>query len=130
MPEAIPHSFPFRLAERRVGDGPPFRGMLQVTADGAANREAGWPLSLLVEAMAQAILLVSPPQETEGLRLVALDRVRQLREVQAGDRLEVEVEASGTFGNLRRFTCRASCGGALVATAGITVASERGKSCS
>lgn len=129
VPSTTPHAFPFRLVERRVEANGTARGLVLVTADGAANGDAPWPLPLVVEAMAQAILLAVPPPAGADVRLVAMDRVRQLREVVAGDRLEVEVEAGGTFASLHRFTCRARCAGALVATAEITVSSERGNAC-
>ncbi len=95
--------------------------MVEVTVDGALWPGEAWPLTLLVEAMAQAILLVVPRPGGGEVRLVALDRVQQLREVVAGDRLEVAVEAAGSFGPLHRFSCKALCAGALVATAEVTV---------
>jgi len=126
---ATPHAFPFRFVERRLEEDGTARGLVLVTADGAASGGAAWPLSLLAEAAAQAILMAAPPPPGSRVRLVALDRVRQLREVAVGDRLEVEVEPCRTFGSLHRFTCRARCGGALVVTAEVTVRAERGKVC-
>jgi 3-hydroxymyristoyl/3-hydroxydecanoyl-(acyl carrier protein) dehydratase len=95
--------------------------VILTTAGGALQPGESWPVTLVAEALAQSILLVAPPPGGEDVRLVALDKVRQLRQVTAGDRLEVEVAAGGTFGPLHRFSCRALCGGALVATAEITV---------
>ncbi len=121
MRDGIPHVFPFRLVERRDGGETGARSVVLVTADGAVTGGAGWPLSLVAEALAQSILLVARPPGGGAVRLVALDRVRQFREVAVGDRLEVEVCEEGTFGSLRRFSCRAVCSGALVAAADVTV---------
>jgi 3-hydroxymyristoyl/3-hydroxydecanoyl-(acyl carrier protein) dehydratase len=76
------------------------------------------PLTMLTEAMAQAILLTDPPEQNEGLRLVAID-LRQ--EVNAGDRLSVVCRKEASFGKLRRYACRALRGGSLVAEVTVTV---------
>ncbi|NWG00470.1 MAG: hypothetical protein HXY19_05965 [Thermoanaerobaculaceae bacterium] len=121
MRDGIPHAFPFRLVERReVGDDGA-RSVVLVTADGAVAAGSAWPVMLVAEALAQSILLVARPEGGGEVRLVALDRVCQFQEVAAGDRLEVEVRSEGTFGSLRRFSCRAVCSGAVVAAADVTV---------
>lgn len=79
------------------------------------------PITVLTEAMAQAILLLDPPEATDRLRLVGVDKAALRQEVHAGDRLEVTCRPEGGFGNLRRYTCRALRGGSLVAEAIITV---------
>lgn len=108
------------------------RSVVLTSADGALQTGESWPVTLVAEALAQSILLLAPPPASAGaeVRLVALDKVRLLREVLAGDRLEVEVVPEGTFGALHRFSCRAVSGGALAATAEVTVSAERGIKCS
>jgi 3-hydroxymyristoyl/3-hydroxydecanoyl-(acyl carrier protein) dehydratase len=122
LPEEIPHRFPFRLIERvEAGPGSNF-AILLTTADGFLTATQPWPVTLVAEALAQAILLVHPPMVPGSLRLVGLDRVSMLEKVAAGDRLEVEVSELGAFGGLRRFSCRALRLGAIAAAAEVTVA--------
>jgi 3-hydroxymyristoyl/3-hydroxydecanoyl-(acyl carrier protein) dehydratase len=121
-PETVPHEFPFRLVER-VEDGPHGRSaVVLATACGALTGAGPWPVTLVAEALAQAILLVLQPQRRGTLRLVALDRVVLYQPIEPGDRLEVEVEEVGSFGELRRFACRGLRGGGLAAAAEVTVA--------
>ncbi len=120
-PEDLPHAFPFRLVER-VEVGP--RGRLGValsTANGVLTADRPWPVTLVAEALAQAILVVVRPANPSTLRLVALDGVKLHKPVVAGDRLDVEVEELGAFGGLRRFACRGLQGGTLAAEAEVTV---------
>ncbi len=117
----MPHRFPFRLVER-AGESEGYgHGVVLTTANGAIRPGEPWPVTLVAEALAQSILLLVSPPQGAALRLVALDAVRLLRPVEVGDRLEVEVAEAGVFGSLRRFSCRALCGGALAATADVTV---------
>jgi 3-hydroxymyristoyl/3-hydroxydecanoyl-(acyl carrier protein) dehydratase len=92
------------------------------TAGGFLTGAAEWPVTLVAEALAQAILAVVQPPRRDTLRLVALHEVRLLQPVWPGARLEVEVEERAVFAPLRRYACRALQGGALAATAEITVA--------
>jgi 3-hydroxymyristoyl/3-hydroxydecanoyl-(acyl carrier protein) dehydratase len=120
-PEALPHAYPFRLVERsEVIDGRRV-ALVLATANGSEPLGAEWPVTLVAEAMAQAILLVVRPPSTSELRLVGLNKVRLLQPVRPGSRLEVEVEEQAAFAPLRRYACRAHSGGALAATAEITV---------
>ena len=91
------------------------------TADGALTGTGPWPVTLVAEALAQAILLVARPSPQGALRLVGLDRVTVYQSLEPGDRLEVEVEELGAFGQLRRYACRSRRGGGLAATAEVTV---------
>ncbi len=93
------------------------------TAGGALTGTGPWPVTLVAEALAQAILLVEPPDRRERLRLVGLRDVEALQPLEAGDRVEIDVIAEGSFGTLRRYACRARKAGALVAVARITVSS-------
>jgi 3-hydroxymyristoyl/3-hydroxydecanoyl-(acyl carrier protein) dehydratase len=121
MPDPLPHRFPVRLVER-VESAPDGRfAVVLATADGALTGPDPWPVTMVAEALAQAILLVVCPARYDNLRLVGLDRVVMHQSLVPGDRLEVEVEELGSFGDLRRYGCRGHRGGALAATAEITV---------
>jgi 3-hydroxymyristoyl/3-hydroxydecanoyl-(acyl carrier protein) dehydratase len=104
------------VGERRVG-------LVLASANGFLGRDEPWPITFVAEALAQSILVVFPPRHESEPRLVGLHKVALRRGVVAGDRLEVEVEELGSFGALRKYGCRALCGGALAATAEVTVAS-------
>jgi 3-hydroxymyristoyl/3-hydroxydecanoyl-(acyl carrier protein) dehydratase len=121
MSEGLPHQFPMRLVERlEASPGGRFAVVL-ATANGALAGPDPWPVTMVAEALAQAILLVVRPARYEHLRLVGLDNVVMHQTLVPGDRLEVEVEELGSFGDLRRYECRGHRGGALAATAEITV---------
>jgi 3-hydroxyacyl-[acyl-carrier-protein] dehydratase len=123
QPEAVPHRFPFRLVERVEHCNGGCYAVALATAGGELARSGAWPVTLVAEALAQAILLVAPPPAGGTLRLVGLDGVRSLQPVLPGDRLLVEVQERAAFGALRRFSCRAVRAGALAATAEVTVSS-------
>ncbi len=122
-PEALPHRYPFRLVDA-LAAGPEGRSAVVVLSAGDFFGGSGpWPLTLVVEALAQSILqLHGDGAPVRRVRLVAVHAARLLAPLGAGDRLEVEAEETATFGPMRRFSCRAVRGGALVATAEITVA--------
>lgn len=119
----MPHTFPCRLVEKLEIVGEARVAIVLGTAGGALTGIGPWPVTLVAEALAQAILLVEPPERRDGLRLVGLREVEVLQPPEAGDRIEVDVIAEGSFGALRRYSCRARKDGALVAMARITVSS-------
>ncbi len=119
--EPLPHEHPFRLVER-VESGPRGRfAVVLATAGGTLTGYSAWPVTLVAEALAQAILLIVRPERTAALRLVGLSKVTLHQSLFPGDRLEVEVEELGVFGELRRYRCRAHRAGALAAVAEVTV---------
>lgn len=120
---STPHAFPFRLVERSETVGERQVVIVLSTAAGFLRRDEPWPVSLVAEALAQAILLLDPPEQLDRVRLAALQNVALLQEVAAGDRLLVEVEPLGSLGALRRYRCRATRSGAAVALADVTVTS-------
>jgi len=120
---STPHAFPFRLVERCETVGERQAVIVLSTAAGFLRRDEPWPVTLVVEALAQAILLLDPPEQLDRARLAALQNVALLQEVAAGDRLLVEVEPLGSLGGLRRYRCRATRSGAAVALADVTVTS-------
>jgi 3-hydroxymyristoyl/3-hydroxydecanoyl-(acyl carrier protein) dehydratase len=119
--ESLPHRFPFRLVERVETRAGGFVGTVLLTADGALTATEPWPVTLLTEALAQAILLAVRPARVGTLRLVALDGVVLHQPLAAGDRLEVEVREVGAYGGVRRYSCRAGCAGRLALEAEVTV---------
>lgn len=122
-PSPVPHAFPFRLVERAEKCGDRKAALVLGTADGFLLRADPWPVALVAEALAQSILLADPPQRVDRLRLAGLHNVTLHQQVGAGDRLEVEVQPLGVLGELRRYRCRATRAGALVALADVTVTS-------
>ena len=120
-PDPLPHRFPFRLAERADEHGSERVAVVLGTAGGATTGLAPWPATLVAEALAQAILVVTRPERGGTLRLVGLDGVAVFQPLTPGDRLEVEVRELAAFGGLRRFRCRGLCGGGVAAVADVTV---------
>jgi 3-hydroxymyristoyl/3-hydroxydecanoyl-(acyl carrier protein) dehydratase len=119
--EQVPHQFPFRLVERVESGHDDRLAIVLSTAGGALPGSGPWPITLVAEALAQAILLVVEPAGPGPLRLVGLDKVALYQSLEPGDRLEVAGEELGTFGGLRRYLCRGHRGGGLAATAEVTV---------
>ncbi|MGV8039969.1 MAG: hypothetical protein AB2L07_07815 [Thermoanaerobaculaceae bacterium] len=119
----VPHAFPFRLIERAERCGERKAVLVLGTSDGFLHRTRPWPVTLVAEALAQSILLADPPPCVDRLRLAGLHNVALHQQVGAGDRLEVEVQPLGVLGELRRYRCRATRAGALVALADVTVTS-------
>lgn len=78
-------------------------------------------MTLVAEALAQAIAMVHGDAVSDQVRLVALHGVRLRRELSAGDRVEVELKEEGRWDRLRRYACRALRGGAPVAEATVSV---------
>lgn len=119
--DGIPHQFPFRLVERAEVKGGKEIAVVLGTGGGFLTVGEAWSASLVAEALAQAILLFKKPEDFQKLRLAAFNRVVVHRPIGAGDRLEIEAEELAVFGSMRRYRCQARCGGALAASAEITV---------
>jgi 3-hydroxymyristoyl/3-hydroxydecanoyl-(acyl carrier protein) dehydratase len=120
--EPLPHGFPFRLVETAEMVGEKRVAVVLATGGSFLTGVSEWPVTLVVEALAQAILAVVGNLRHDVPRLVAMNEVRLLQPVGPGARLEVEVEERAVFAPLRRYSCRATRAGALAATAEITVA--------
>jgi hypothetical protein len=121
QPSTIPHQFPFRLVEKTETRHDGETVVVLGTGGGFLPVGEPWSVSLVAEALAQAILLLKMPEDFKKLRLAALNRVVVHRQIVAGDRLEVKVEEIAVFGSIRRYVCQARCGGALAASAEVTV---------
>ena len=78
---STPHAFPFRLVERTEVVGERQVALVLSTAAGFLRRNEPWPVSLIAEALAQAILLLDPPERLERVRLAALQNVSLLQDV-------------------------------------------------
>lgn len=115
-PDTLPHQPPFRFAESK-GE----KVMVLPSIAAAESFPFPVPLTMLTEAMAQAILLSDPPEHQEHLRLVAIDHATLKQEVWPGDRLTLACRREAAFGKLRRYACRALRGGSLVAEVTVTV---------
>ena len=120
--EPLPHGFPFRLVETAEMVGEKRVAVVLATGGGFLTGVSEWPVTLVAEALAQAILLVVGTPRRAAPRLVAMNEVRLLQPVGPGARIEVEVEERAVFAPLRRYSCRATRAGALAATAEIMVA--------
>jgi hypothetical protein len=119
--EPLPHRFPFRFVERLDEGGSGKVAIVLGTGAGAATATEPWPATLVAEALAQAILVVTRPERLGALRLVGLDGVSVFQPLTPGDRLEVEVRELGAYGSLRRYRCRGLRAGGLAAVADVTV---------
>ena len=119
--DRVPHRYPFRLVERAEIVARDRVAITLASGGGAQTPYSAWPVTLVAEVLAQALLLAFPPNPGGLLRLVAMDRVRLLQSVAAGDRLEIHVAELGALGGLRRFLSRGFRGGSLVAVAEVTV---------
>lgn len=119
--DLVPHRFPFRLVDGIEADATGERATVSLTANGFLARGEPWPVTLVAEALAQAIAALKGGGGGVQARLVALHGVQLRQTVFAGDRLRVEVREEARLGNRRRFVCRAWRAGALVAEGTISV---------
>jgi 3-hydroxymyristoyl/3-hydroxydecanoyl-(acyl carrier protein) dehydratase len=123
----LPHAYPFRFVEPpeqdqaptlapSAGDALPWRG----------EPRAPYPLSLAVEAMAQAALAAVPAEREEEAAgrvfLAGIENARLVAEIHAGDRLEASAELQGRFGPAVKVRCRLKRPSSDSAGAGATVA--------
>ena len=129
MPD-LPHAYPFRFVE------PPEEGSDPVLAPSAGDAlpwkgdpQGPYPLSLAVEAMAQAALAAVPQDredESPGtVFLAGIENARLLEEIHPGDRLEATADLQGRFGPAIKVSCRLSREGTPVAEAVLLLARER-----
>lgn len=116
----LPHAYPFRLAER-VGEG---TVEVCLTADSCWSRGSAIAEPLLVEAMAQAamLLVASPEERSQGL-LAGIDEAEFLLAVGPGDRLQARARLVGRLGGLVKLETTLERDGELVARSGLLLAS-------
>lgn len=125
----LPHAYPFRLVEPHGGGTPGRRPVLLPSLGAAMPRQAElgsaaeYPLSLAVEAMAQAVLAAPPAElQSQGSRsgsahLAGIEEARLLAAIEPGDRLEAHAEVAGRFGPAAKLRCRLVRNGEPVAEA-------------
>jgi 3-hydroxymyristoyl/3-hydroxydecanoyl-(acyl carrier protein) dehydratase len=107
------------LAERVDGDAVE----VCLTADAAWSRGAAVAAPLLVEAMAQAaMLLVASPEERGRGLLAGIDEAQFLATVAPGDRLRARATLVGRLGGLVKLEATLEREGELVARAGLLLA--------
>lgn len=119
--DGVPHRYPFRLVDRAEVISEERVAVTLASAGGTMTGCGPWPVTLVAEALAQALILAIPGPKGRSVRLVGLDRVRLSQGVGAGDRLEIQVCERAELGSMRRFSSRATRSGALVAVAEVTV---------
>ncbi len=141
-----PHAHPFRMIDVVLElDRERCTTIKSVTTDegvrnGPNASEAGYPFSLLLEAMVQAAVPLAGLQEEEhphakeraprpGGMLVGIDGARLLRPARPGDRLLITATVTGRFGSMIRVRSVAEVAGsspgqAIVAEGEFSIALE------
>jgi 3-hydroxymyristoyl/3-hydroxydecanoyl-(acyl carrier protein) dehydratase len=116
----LPHTYPFRLADRVDGDAVE----VCLTADALWSQGAEIAGPLLVEAMAQAaMLLLASPQERQNGLLAGIDEAQFLAPVAPGDRLRATARLVGRLGGLVKLEATLERDGTVVARSGLLLAS-------
>jgi len=105
--EPLPHTFPFRFADRTAEKTGPASGRVEavVSAGGRGVSPLGLPASLVGELMAQAALLLDggDPEIGRSGFLAGFSEISIARVPQAGDRLVVDVRLAGRLGAVVKF---------------------------
>jgi hypothetical protein len=124
----LPHAYPFRFVEARPGRDPTLAPSAGDALPWRGEPRGPYPLSLAVEAMAQAALAALPREGpgTVGGRafLAGIEDARLLAEIHAGDRLEASAELLSRFGPAVKVRCRLERDGRPVAEATLLLALE------
>ncbi|HKC24667.1 MAG TPA: hypothetical protein VKF32_07975, partial [Thermoanaerobaculia bacterium] len=120
---ALPHEYPFRLADRVVTRSG--RGEGTVTATVAASSYWGraYPAALVGELIAQSALLLEGGNAELGRRgfLAGFSDLVVVRRPEPGDVLSVGVRVVAHFGGVTRFAGEVRSGEELVAKGEVTV---------
>jgi 3-hydroxymyristoyl/3-hydroxydecanoyl-(acyl carrier protein) dehydratase len=127
MPD-LPHAYPFRFVEPSGDRAPELAPSAGDALPWKGDPRGPYPLSLAVEAMAQAALAALPQQKSgePGARvyLAGIEDARLLAEIHAGDRLAASAELLSRFGPAIKVRCRLEQDGAPVAEATLLLAQE------
>jgi len=124
--EPLPHTYPFRFADRTVERTSPAAGRVRalISAAGRGVSDDAFGGALVAELMAQAALLLSggDPEIGRSGFLAGFSDVSFERPARPGDALTVDVAMAGRMGPVARFeaTVRDDAG-ALVAKGSFTV---------
>lgn len=140
-----PHAHPFRMIDLVLELDHGICTTVKAVTAGEGVRDdpasaAGYPFSLLLEAMAQAAIPLAgeegaghhgehPPGSPAGGALVGIDEARLLTPVHYGDRLLITASIVGHFGGMIRVKARAERsdarpGDGIVAEGEFTIALE------
>jgi 3-hydroxymyristoyl/3-hydroxydecanoyl-(acyl carrier protein) dehydratase len=116
----LPHRFPFRLVDRRVGES----AVVAWTAGAYWWTDAGPPVGWLAEAMAQAaaLLLAEPSVQETRLALAGLDGVECNRLPVAGEILLIEVKLAARLGPVIKVSAVVRADGEPIATGALLLA--------
>ncbi len=125
-PEALPHVYPFRFADRVLTRTGPASGRVRavLTANQRRMETSGLPPLTLLELMAQAALLLQGGDAELGKTgfLAGFSDFEVARVPEPGDVLDVDVRMAARLGPVVKFEGRVSDdGGRLVATGALTV---------
>jgi 3-hydroxymyristoyl/3-hydroxydecanoyl-(acyl carrier protein) dehydratase len=128
----LPHAYPFLLVDGQAAEAPTLRW----TGGGALARGTGEaPPFLVVEMMAQAILLVlagegtageddSPTEKARGGLLAGVEEVSLLAPLRPGDEVTAEATVLGRFGRLLKARTRLLRAGEPIAEGTLLLALE------
>lgn len=129
MPVAdLPHAYPFRFVDVVLTPAGTNFSQGQVSAAVTANgrfaaAEGGASSTLLVEALAQAALLLQGGDPEVGRRgfLAGIEGFEVERLPQPGDRLQIDVRLTARFGSIVKFEGEVRSGSETLARGGILV---------
>jgi 3-hydroxymyristoyl/3-hydroxydecanoyl-(acyl carrier protein) dehydratase len=114
---ALPHRFPFRLADRREGEGV----TLALSVDAVWGQgDVPYPPSLIVEMLAQAamVLLENPDGSTKAF-LAGVEDLVVLHPPESGQRLCATATLQARFGGTIKILGRLEADGKVLATASL-----------
>jgi 3-hydroxymyristoyl/3-hydroxydecanoyl-(acyl carrier protein) dehydratase len=111
----LPQHSPFRLVERRADDAV----LVRLASDAVYLRADPCPLTLVVEILAQAALLLAGEgaAAAEPVFLGGVDEARLLAPLRPGDELRARAAVVGSAGGLTRLATRLERDGEVVAEA-------------
>jgi 3-hydroxymyristoyl/3-hydroxydecanoyl-(acyl carrier protein) dehydratase len=125
MPD-LPHAYPFRFVEPSGDRAPELAPSAGDALPWKGDPRGPYPLSLAVEAMAQAALAALPQQgggePGAQVYLAGIEDARLLAEIHAGDRLAASAELLSRFGPAIKVRCRLKRPSSDSAETGVTVA--------
>ena len=104
-PAALPHEYPFRLADRVVEQGARGEGTVSARVSAGSFWGRAYPAALLGELIAQSALLLSGGDAELGRRgfLAGFSGLSVSRAPEPGDSLLVDVRVVARFGAVTRF---------------------------
>src|SRR5690625_5301373 len=136
--EYLPHRYPFLLIDRvtELVEGESIVAYKNVTVNeevfnGHFPQSPVFPGGRILEAMAQASGILGcktmnkKPEDGSSYLFAGVDQARSTRQVVPGDRLQLESTVVSVTSGMWKFSCRATVGGALAASANILCADRK-----